>query len=172
MKPWIAFFSQTGNELTTVCSKLNRLPDAVITNRQDLNFNQRLKENDINLIHLSKKPSIEEYIKVLSRYKNPIITLHGFLRILPEDICNDYEIYNLHPGLITKYPELKGKDPQLKAIDLKHPTIGCVIHKVIPEVDSGEILLEKEIIVTDYNFVFNDLHKLAVDMWVDFLSCR
>ena len=43
---------------------------------------------------------------------NTLITLNGWLRIVPPDKCAKYNIYNGHPGLITKYPELKGKDPQ------------------------------------------------------------
>ena len=36
----------------------------------------------------------------------------------PGEVCEKRNIYNGHPGLITQYPQLKGKDPQQKAIDL------------------------------------------------------
>lgn len=69
-----------------------------------------------------------------------LITLHGYLRILPANICNRYTILNGHPGLITKYPELKGKDPQVRAWEGKYPLIGSVVHKVTPGVDEGEVI--------------------------------
>ena len=79
---------------------------------------------------------------MLGEPKNTLVTLHGWLNIIPEEICNEYTIYNGHPGMITFYPELKGKDPVERAwekIDTYH-FVGSVVHKVVPEVDSGSIL--------------------------------
>ena len=77
---------------------------------------------------------------VCGLYENPIITLHGWLRIMPPEICNRYEIYNGHPGLITKYPELKGKDPQMRAWEGDYEFCGSVLHRVTEGVDEGEII--------------------------------
>ena len=50
---------------------------------------------------------------LVNNLKHDLITLHGYLRIIPENICKQCKhIYNGHPGLINMYPELKGKDPQ------------------------------------------------------------
>ena len=83
-------------------------------------------------------------LHVLRRVAKPddLITLHGWLRIVPRDICEQYNIYNGHPGLINKHPELKGKDPQQRAFENIHrySKIGSVVHKVTPIVDDGEII--------------------------------
>jgi folate-dependent phosphoribosylglycinamide formyltransferase PurN len=83
-------------------------------------------------------------------------------------------MYNGHPGLITKYPELKGKDPQIRAFQGNYNTGGCVIHKVTPGVDEGEVLMEREIGIRllDLNETFRKLHDTSVDMWVEFLKER
>ena len=83
------------------------------------------------------------HIGLLEKWPNAIVTLHGWLRIVPPYVCERSKIYNGHPGLITKYPELKGKDPQEKAFKLKHKTIGCVLHKVSAGVDEGKIVMEE-----------------------------
>jgi folate-dependent phosphoribosylglycinamide formyltransferase PurN len=83
-------------------------------------------------------------------------------------------MYNGHPGLITRYPELKGKDPQMRAFQGEYNTAGCVIHKVTPGVDEGEILMEREVGVRllDLDGLFHILHKTSVNMWIEFLKER
>ena len=108
---------------------------------------------------------------VCGLYENPIITLHGWLRIMPPEICNKYEIYNGHPGLITKYPELKGKDPQIRAFESKHPVAGAVLHRVTEGVDEGEIILEERF--NTFNLELEDFFRIlrdrSLNMWVNFL---
>ena len=103
--------------------------------------------------------------------KDTLITLHGYLRIIPESLCNNFKIINLHPGLITKYPELKGIDPQKKATVLKHSEIGCVLHKVIKEVDSGEILMANSTESTyDVDENIKLLRCISIELWTDYLN--
>ena len=120
------------------------------------------------------KPQASDYLHYLRQLENPIVTLHGWLRIVPEEVCNEYEMYNGHPGLITKYPELKGKDPQMRAFQGDYNTGGCVIHKVTPGVDEGEILMEREVGIRllDLDGLFHTLHKTSADMWIEFLKER
>ena len=87
-------------------------------------------------------------------------------------MCENYNIYNLHPGLITKYPFLKGFNPQEKAFNLKLPTSGSVIHKVTSELDGGEILKSIEVDIKNLTLeeVYSELHKASSQLWVDFLQ--
>lgn len=176
-RPWLTLFSQTGGEIYNVSSKLERFPSRIITNQQNVqkinsNLITNANFNYITINVLQNKPTIDELDRIFSGISNPIITLHGWLRIIPKELCSKYEIYNLHPGLITKFPELRGKDPQDRAVKLKHKVAGCVIHRVIPEVDAGEILLAREISITDLqvNEVVDKLHDLSTNMWVEFLK--
>jgi folate-dependent phosphoribosylglycinamide formyltransferase PurN len=177
-RPWIVFFTHSGQEIYNIINFFGRVPDAVITNRQNddglfLPLKNDKDEGKFNWITLSKAPSVEEYQKALKKFKDPVITLHGFMRIIPEKICKKYDIFNLHPGLITEYPELKGADPQKRAIELKHSRVGCVIHRVIPAVDEGEILkaeaLDVRVLQTE-DKINQCLRSLATVMWYDFFN--
>ena len=168
MKKWIALFSQTGSEIVGIAQKLGYYPDVIVTNKESIsNIHSDLPKDRI--VQISKKPSIEEYRKVLD--KEAVITLNGFLRIIPGVICEEYKIYNGHPGLITKYPFLKGKDPQAHAVALHLPTSGCILHKAVAEVDSGEIISQVEVkiagLTTDEVVML--LRTEAVKLWVQLL---
>jgi folate-dependent phosphoribosylglycinamide formyltransferase PurN len=175
-RPWITFFSQTGGEIGLLILDRKIKPDLIITNKQDLsNIDKTLQDaldDGCKIVQLPKVPSVEDYLTALQPYENPLITLHGYLRILPKEVCEKYEIYNLHPGLITEYPELKGKDPQQRAYEGKYPKAGCVIHRVIPEVDCGEIVKSYPIIIEGYTLprVFNELKSVAFILWKDFFN--
>jgi folate-dependent phosphoribosylglycinamide formyltransferase PurN len=176
-RPWMAFFSQSGQELHNIISFFNRKPDAIITNRQDdigvfMPLLLEKEKGAVNWISLPKKPNVKDYKTALEKFNDPVITLHGYLRVIPEDICDSYEIYNLHPGLITEYPELKGKDPQERAIKSKYEKIGCVIHRVIPEIDCGEVIMANSIDTAnlDEETQYNNLRALATVMWYDFFN--
>ena len=177
MGKWIAFFSQTGNEIAEVSNHLGRWPDVIITNQRPARFrkiNQEVLSK--NIITLPNKPTVEDYRKVLAEAigtNTYVITLHGWLRVIPIEIIEEYStIYNGHPGLITKYPQLKGKDPQMKAWNLDLNTSGCVIHQVTAGVDDGPIVRFKEVGIRNLPMeqMFQKLHNVSVDMWVNFLK--
>ena len=172
MKRWVALFSQTGSEIVSISQRLKRYPDVCISNRFTLEGVNQSLVNSMDITLCSKTPSVAEYTHLIGDPENTVVTLNGWLRIIPEGVCKVFEIWNGHPGLITKYPVLKGKDPQQKAIDLGLKTSGCVIHRVIPEVDSGEIVVSREISIENLlrEEVFSYLHKTSVDLWVDFLK--
>lgn len=173
---WVAFFSQSGTEIFNIMSRTGLKPVAIITNRRDdegLNpFLKQEKERGLNWITLPKNPELKDYKKALKEINTPLITLHGYLRIIPKEICKKYTIYNLHPGLITEYPELKGKDPQIRAIKAGHKTAGAVIHKVTPIVDDGEVVSSHAINIVGLTEeqVIRDLHCLGSVMWYQFFQ--
>ena len=128
-RTWIAMFSHTGSEIASVCDKINRYPDRVITNQSPGNICKELADNKLlDILYCARTPEEPEYERMFSR-GTPIITLHGWMRVIPGRVCEHNEIINLHPGLITKYPELKGKDPQIRAWQAQHPYVGCVLHR-------------------------------------------
>jgi len=184
MRPWIAFFSQTGTEIYNLSNKLGIYPDSIVYNNHVISekVNKKLIElttfraTKCNMLHcwnmIPPKPTVEDYKNILSKYKNPIITLHGYLRILPKEICSEYEIYNLHPGLIDKFPSLKGFNPQERAFREGYKLAGCVIHRVIPDVDEGEILMSQGIDIQNSTLddVYNKLKDVALDLWISFFK--
>ena len=182
MRSWVTFFSQTGTEIHDLSRALGIYPDCIVTNKQNHKTtniglfettkfrSQKLNENI--WIQLPQKPTVEDYKKALNGFNNPVITLHGYLRIIPKEICENYEMYNLHPGLIDKFPALKGFNPQERAFTEGYKLAGCVIHKVIPGVDEGEILMSQGVSIEGMNLdgVYGALRDTALDLWRSFFT--
>jgi len=164
-------FSQTGAEIADIAESLGRWPDLIITNKRP----NHLRTIDSRIVEygyteLPNIPTLEDIENVLE--DNAIITLHGWLRIIPPDICEKYLIYNGHPGLITKYPELKGKDPQVRTFEGKYPVAGAVIHKVVAGVDEGKVIMEEKFNAINLSLdeLFRILRDRSLYMWTNFLK--
>jgi len=71
-KMWIALYSQTGSELKELSSIIGRKPNIVYTNNKAIAG------------HMSH----EMIMNKISRYDEALITLHGYLRILPPEVCH------------------------------------------------------------------------------------
>jgi len=173
-RPWIAFFSQTGSEIVNISQALGREPDLIVTN--DRPDHLRKINEGIELCYMMpNKPTLKDYQEVLSAYDNPLVTLHGWLRIVPEEIANKYEIYNGHPGLITMYPDLKGKDPQMKAFEANYKTVGSVIHRVTAGVDEGPVIMERAFTferLPMLSTIYEVLHNISTELWLKFFRER
>ena len=186
---WVAFFSQTGSEIVNISKAINRWPDLVVTNKQDdktthVELVQHIRQKDTELLTLPSWPKEIDYLKAADKLgfsilreqwmNEVLITLHGYLRILPPDFTKSSTIYNGHPGAIHIHPELKGLNPQKKAWKENHIRVGCVIHKVIPELDDGPIV-EKCLINNNFEtFIdfLDGLHVASSRLWINFLNDR
>lgn len=153
---WIALYSQTGGELIRLSKALGRYPDVVLTDSkrpvpEELSANCTVLQMSAKAINawLMKERKINgEPRKNVE--PGSLITAHGYLRIIPAKVLEylnrecEALIYNGHPGLITMYPELKGKDPQVRVAEGinsgKYSIVGSVVHVMVPEVDSGLVI--------------------------------
>ena len=136
---------------------------------------------------IPNKPELIDYLEAIAMsttddtdFDNLIITLHGYLRILPEALCTNFKIFNGHPGDIVNYPELKGKDP-VDRVTPEMKTIGAVIHKVTAGVDEGEIVAHEtdcnptyienkfgiETVMSNH---FKPIRQISEDLWIEFLQ--
>lgn len=169
---WVALFSQTGSEIVQISEKLNRYPDLVLCNKQDdLDGINSSLIGKTPIIFTELKPTTEQYLQYIR--EDDLVTMHGWLRIVPGEVCEQRDVYNGHPGLITEYPQLKGKDPQQKAIDLGLEYSGCILHKATAELDGGPIVDVSDKVMVEgksTDEVFANLHKASVNMWVRFLQ--
>ena len=174
---WCCFVSQTGSEVMSLAKALNVVPSLLITNNprklkeEVLWF---LKENGCELRVIPFNPLLEHYLQedILG---SSIITLHGYLRILPGEFIQSYKprvVYNGHPGLIIYYPELKGKDPQERAWMGNYPTIGSVVHEVTEGVDEGEVVRFTAVPNHENSLdgVYEQLRHTSLDAWIKFFT--
>lgn len=176
----LAWSSRSGSDLIYLYNYLESHPtlqtriSGVVTNNKTSKLVDFCKENEIRCFLLPEKPELGDYLSYLGLWKKwDYSFLMGWMRILPSEVCSELEILNCHPGLITKYPLLKGKDPQRRALELGLSFTGVVIHRVSPEVDSGEILLEEEILIenTDTEETLSlKLASLARQCWIDLIA--
>jgi len=163
---WIALFSQTGSEICNISERIERKPDIILTN------NANLSEIDgrIRCDHTMRHSEIETFLKE-NVVEGDIITLHGYLRILSPNVCKlPCKILNGHPAPIHIYPELKGKDMQEVQYIMKHKydRIGTVIHEVIAELDSGDILYynDCENNLSSIDDAYRKLKLMSLDLWI------
>jgi len=171
MKKWVALFSQTGSEIKELSERLGRTPDLIYTNNRN---------NDVwihNMKHLDSQVLVFNHNDIMNRLKNynkdSTITLHGYLRIIPAEVCSECNIINGHPGLIDEYPWLKDKDPQEK-IEKWMRMIGSVCHRVTKDLDSGEILTRafrahRDVETFKSNY-YNILRQTSLEAWEEYFE--
>jgi len=176
---WVTFFSQTGTEIVELSNALGKTPDLIVTNNSEekIKYNPELRNLNV-VLQSGSHEQLMEYFRHQNIF-NPadtLITLHGYLKIIPEDICSKYEIYNGHPGYITKYPELKGKDPQVftwaGTCNGMYPFIGSVVHRVTPGVDEGEVVSVSSSSnnCNSLEEIYGALKELSLQSWIKFLK--
>lgn len=73
-----------------------------------------------------------------------LVVMAGFMRILSEWFVSEWQgkLINIHPSLLPKYKGLHTHARALEAGDAEH---GATVHWVTPELDSGEIILQRAI---------------------------
>lgn len=169
----IALFSQTGSEIANLIDN-GITPTSIISDQK--NKSKIDKRIDVNKgVTFIQKKDVKNVQHLRDIFGDPltcIITLHGWLNIIPKEICDEYQIYNGHPGLITKYPELKGKDPQVRAYEGDYLSIGSVIHRVTPGVDEGTVILSSRMYndCKTLDDTFMKLKNISLKLWVKFFN--
>ena len=109
---------------------------------------------------IAKKKDIKSYVtnftnsrklsnRVLLKLKKnniKLICLAGFMKIIPEYFIRAYDgkIINIHPSLLPKY---KGLNTHKRVMLNKEKFTGCTVHYVSKQLDSGDIILQKKIII-------------------------
>ena len=77
-----------------------------------------------------------------------LVLLAGFMRLLSPDLVKRYagRMMNIHPALLPSFPGLRAQE---KALEHGVKVSGCTVHFVVPEVDSGPIVLQRAVAVEE-----------------------
>lgn len=180
-RPWVAIFSHTGKEIAEIARNTGRLPDVVLTDNLDMNtWDYRLQPT--SSIPFRVHIPFDEKDDVFStlrkpEYENAVITLHGFMKIIPKDLCDSREIWNGHPGLINYYSELRGKDPQEKTWEniSSYQFIGSVVHRVTSIVDDASAIHTYCMVNNTCNCkeeLYNTLRRTSLVSWLQFFDMK
>jgi phosphoribosylglycinamide formyltransferase-1 len=83
---------------------------------------------------------------VIERYRIDLICLAGFMRLLTPWFVSrwDGRLLNVHPALL---PAFKGVDTHARALAAGVRMHGATVHFVVPEMDSGPVILQGKVAV-------------------------
>ena len=126
----------------------------VISDNPDAYALKRAQQYHINTRYINFKEfkNREDYdkeiIKTLKEKKIELVVLAGYMRILSPYFIRTYKnkIMNIHPALLPSFP---GLHAQKQAIEYGAKVSGCTVHFVDEGVDSGPIILQKAVEVSD-----------------------
>jgi len=107
---------------------------------------------DTRYIHFKEFKNREDFdkeiIKTLKENKIKLVVLAGYMRIISPYFIKMYKnrIINIHPALLPSFP---GLHAQKQAVEYGVKISGCTVHFVDEGVDSGPIILQKAVEVSD-----------------------
>jgi len=99
----------------------------------------------INHKEFDTRESFDEAMhQALISHNIEIVCLAGFMRLLSASFVGKWQdrMINIHPSLLPKY---KGANAISNALAAGEKITGCTVHYVVPEMDAGEIILQKQV---------------------------
>jgi methionyl-tRNA formyltransferase len=107
-------------------------------------------------------------LEFLKRNKIEFIISYGYRHIIKEEIIKEYfnKIINLH---ISYLPYGRGADPNLWSI-LEETTTGVTIHYIDKGIDTGDILLQKEVLFNENDTLKTSYNKLKFAIEILFIQ--
>ncbi len=131
--------------------------ELVISDREGAFGLERAKSADIDAFWVGKKNFADEknteILRLLKEYKIDFIVLAGYLSIIPETIVKNFEhrIINIHPSLIPSFCGMGyyGEKVHEAVYNSGVKLTGATVHFVNAGVDTGEIILQESVSLTD-----------------------
>tara|TARA_Y100001968_G_C19409784_1_gene745665 strand:- start:225 stop:923 length:699 start_codon:yes stop_codon:yes gene_type:complete len=147
----------TNFESIVNCSKskiLNANIKLIIVNNKDCGAAKKASKFGIKCIYLdhrdfsSRLQYDNEIVKYFSKENVEAIAMAGWMRIVTTNLINHYpeRIINIHPSLLPSFKGINAIDQALKA---GVRITGCTAHIVENEVDSGKIICQAAVEITD-----------------------
>ena len=124
----------------------------ILTNNKNAKVLERARRLGVSSFVFDRSEFIDE-TKLLKFLKGEadLIVLAGFLWKVPDCIVEAFpnKIVNIHPALLPKYggKGMYGMNIHKSVIESKEIETGITIHYVNEDIDEGEIILQKKIIV-------------------------
>src|SRR5215468_3999207 len=83
---------------------------------------------------------------ILERRQIDLVCLAGFMRLLTADFVKNWQwrMINIHPSLL---PAFRGLDTHKRALESGTKRHGATVHFVVPEMDSGPIIVQSVVSV-------------------------
>ena len=146
------FISGTGSNLKNLIkfSKIKNSPISInlifsnTSKAKGLKFSNQFNIKRYVSSFKNSKVTEAKILNLLNKKNIKFICLAGFMKVLSKNFIKKFngKIVNIHPSLLPKY---KGLDTHIKAIQNKDKIAGCTVHFVTDKLDSGKIILQKEV---------------------------
>jgi len=169
----VVLISGNGSNLQAIIDEiengqLNAIITCVISNRPDAAGLQRaakanIKTQVVNHQDFDSREGFDQALmETIDQAQPDLVVLAGFMRILSDPFVEHYlgRLINIHPSLLPKYQGLNTHQRVLDAGDVEH---GATVHYVIPELDSGPIVLQASVPVRpndDAAVLANRVHEI------------
>tara|TARA_Y100001968_G_scaffold333593_1_gene397467 strand:+ start:7903 stop:8601 length:699 start_codon:yes stop_codon:yes gene_type:complete len=134
--------------------ELNANISILIANNENCLAIQKAKKFGINYIYIdhrhfkNRELYDQEIINQLKNYNIEGIVMAGWMRIVTPILINSYKnrIINIHPSLL---PSFRGTNSIERALNSGVKITGCTVHKVIEEIDSGSIISQVAVSISN-----------------------
>ena len=122
--------------------------DLILTNNNKAGGLLLANTNNIKSYFFNKSEFEILAQKILLEENIELICLAGFMQILSNNFVKNWKnrIINIHPSYL---PYFKGLSAQNQAIKAKVGYSGCTVHYVNSEIDDGEIILQKKVLINE-----------------------
>jgi phosphoribosylglycinamide formyltransferase-1 len=145
----------------------------VISNNTDAQVIKNSKKHNINshIINSKTSENVDEKIYNLLEEQNcEYVFLSGYMKKLSAKITKNFKVINSHPSLLPKFGGAKmyGRYVHETVIQSKDSISGVTIHKVNENYDDGEIILQKELVLSkdetaqSLEIKIKNLEKIAI----------
>jgi phosphoribosylglycinamide formyltransferase-1 len=157
MKKIVIFASGSGTNAENIIKHF-KLGDtgtvvAVFTNNPNAKVIERAKNFYVPTEIFTKTELLEgKILQKLNSLQPDLIVLAGFLLKMPESIVEKYsnKIINVHPALLPKYggKGMYGINVHKAVVENKEKETGITIHFVNENYDEGNIIFQKEVLLS------------------------
>lgn len=136
--------------------QLNAEISIVVSNKKSAFVLERAKSSNIKAVFIdSTGKEREEYdkevAKELDKSKVDLVLLIGYMRLLSPWFVRIYKnkIINIHPSLLPAFAGGMDRDVHKEVLEHGCKITGCTLHFVDESVDSGPIIMQKAVEISD-----------------------
>ena len=137
----------------------------LITNKSEAGCISKAKKSNIfyKIIKVSdyenKDYFEEEIINTIKKHDIELVVMAGWMKIMSSKFIDSFKnkIINIHPSLL---PSFKGNKAIKEAITNGSKITGCSVHFVEPEVDSGSLIMQAAVSISDQDNIDSITKKI------------
>ncbi len=137
----------------------------LITNKSEAGCLSKAKKSNI-LYYIIKDSDYEdreyfeeEIINTIKKHDIELVVMAGWMKIMSSKFVNAFKnkIINIHPSLL---PSFKGNKAIKEALKNGSKITGCSVHYVEPEVDSGSLIMQAAVSISDQDNIDSITKKI------------